>query len=86
MKTWLRYVKPYWKYFISGPLCMIIEVVGEMFMPLFMAMVMDNAENKGIGYCIGVTALMISMPSAGSRRANSRKEWRMSSISLKKSR
>ncbi len=59
MKTWLRYVKPYWKYFISGPLCMIIEVVGEMFMPMFMAMVMDNAENKGIGYCIGVTALMI---------------------------
>ncbi len=59
MKTWLKYVKPYWKYFLTGPLCMIIEVAGEMFMPLFMAMVMDNAQSKGTLYCIGVTALMI---------------------------
>ena len=59
MKTWLKYVKPYWKYFLAGPAGMIVEVAGEMFMPLFMAMVMDNAQDKGVWYCIGVTVLMI---------------------------
>ena len=33
MKRWFKYVKPYLPYFILGPLCMIIEVVGEVFFP-----------------------------------------------------
>ena len=37
MKRWLPYVKPYWVYFVVGPLLMIIEVLGEVFMPKFMA-------------------------------------------------
>ncbi len=59
MKRFLKYAKPYWLYFLLGPLGMIVEVVGEMFMPMFMAMVMDNAQGQGVGYCIGVTGLMI---------------------------
>ncbi len=59
MKFWMKYVKPYWHQFILGPICMIIEVAGEMFMPLYMALVMENAENKGVGFCLGVTGLMI---------------------------
>ena len=31
MKRWFKYIKPYALYFITGPLCMIVEVVGEIF-------------------------------------------------------
>lgn len=43
MKRWFRYVKPYLHYFILGPLCMIIEVVGEVLMPLYLAEVISGA-------------------------------------------
>ncbi|MBQ8605558.1 MAG: ABC transporter ATP-binding protein [Clostridia bacterium] len=43
MKRWFKYIKPYLHFFILGPLCMIIEVVGEMFMPLFLAEVINGA-------------------------------------------
>ncbi len=61
MKKWLKYIKPYTKYFILGPLCMIIEVVGEILMPMFLGMVITSAE-KGtltIGKSFGVMGLMI---------------------------
>ena len=41
LKRWMKYVKPYWPYFVLGPLCMIIEVVGEMIMPKTLAMIID---------------------------------------------
>ena len=34
---WFKYVKPYLKSFILGPVGMIVEVIGEMFMPLLLA-------------------------------------------------
>ena len=43
MKKWMKYVKPYLLYFILGPLCMIIEVVGEVLMPLYLADVINGA-------------------------------------------
>lgn len=43
MKKWLKYIKPYTRYFILGPLCMIIEVVGEILMPLYLAKVINAA-------------------------------------------
>ena len=43
MKKWMKYVKPYLLYFILGPLCMIVEVVGEVLMPLFLAEVINGA-------------------------------------------
>lgn len=57
---WSKYVKPYMKYFILGPLCMIIEVLGEILLPKGMA----NIINKGvpasnIPYIIGIMLLMI---------------------------
>ena len=39
----MKYVKPYTLYFILGPLCMIIEVVGEVLMPLFLAEIINSA-------------------------------------------
>ena len=45
MKRWLHYAKPYRLFFILGPLCMIVEVLGEVFMPQFMARIIKDAFN-----------------------------------------
>lgn len=45
MKKWMKYVKPYLLYFILGPLCMIIEVIGEVLMPLYLADIINGAIN-----------------------------------------
>ncbi len=39
--NWWKYIKPYFPYFILGPLCMIIEVVGEILMPRLLAYIID---------------------------------------------
>lgn len=46
MKKWMKYVKPYMFYFILGPLCMIIEVIGEVLMPLYLAEIINAAVYK----------------------------------------
>ena len=46
MKRWLKYVKPYTLYFILGPICMLVEVAGEVFMPMFLGQ-MINAGVDG---------------------------------------
>ncbi len=46
MKRWMKYIKPYMLYFILGPLCMIIEVIGEVLMPMYLAEVITGAVNK----------------------------------------
>ena len=38
---WFKYVKPYLPWFIIGPLCMIVEVVGEVVMPKLLAYIID---------------------------------------------
>lgn len=46
---WSKYIKPYIPYFILGPICMIIEVIGEVLMPKFLSLIIDygtgNATN-----------------------------------------
>ncbi len=59
MKRWLKYVKPYIPFFVLGPLCMIIEVIGEVLMPNFLAMIIDNASTEKPIYSVGVMGLMI---------------------------
>ena len=46
MKRWLKYVKPYTLYFILGPICMLVEVAGEVFLPMFLGQ-MINAGVDG---------------------------------------
>lgn len=73
MKRWFKYIKPYMLYFITGPLCMIVEVVGEVFMPFFMAQIINNysAGNLTVGsslwYMVGmiVTALCMMIGGVG---------------------
>lgn len=41
MKKWLKYAKPYIPYFILGPICMIVEVIGEVLMPRMLGNMVD---------------------------------------------
>ncbi len=57
---WSNYVKPYKNYFILGPLCMIVEVIGEILMPLGMAHIINQGvEQQNIAYIIVAALLMI---------------------------
>ena len=60
MKRWLKYVKPYTKYFILGPLCMIVEVLGEILLPrLYASIINSGVAGQDIGHIALVCALMI---------------------------
>ena len=48
MKRWLKYVKPYLPYFIIGPLCMIVEVIGEIIMPKLLALIIDYGTDTSV--------------------------------------
>ena len=61
MKKWFKYIKPYLPYFILGPICMIIEVIGEVVMPRLLAIIINNANAGTLtnGTSMGVMGLMI---------------------------
>ena len=80
MKRWFKYVKPYLSSFILGPLGMIVEVIGEMFMPLILAKIINDGEKMmngeagaltvgtSIGYAgilVGIVLLMMAGGVAG---------------------
>lgn len=46
MRRWYKYIKPYKLAFILGPLCMLVEVIGEAIMPKIMGSIIDCAEGK----------------------------------------
>ncbi len=60
MKRWSKYIKPYTAYFILGPLCMIVEIVGEILMPALLAKIIDvGITNGDWGYVALMSALMV---------------------------
>ncbi|MBQ8689147.1 MAG: ABC transporter ATP-binding protein [Clostridia bacterium] len=61
MKRWFKYVKPYISSFILGPVGMIIEVIGEMFMPLLLAEIINRgkAGTLTVGESIGISAMLV---------------------------
>ena len=71
MKRWYKYVKPYLSSFILGPLGMIVEVIGEMFMPLLLAELINSANNgtltvgKSIALAGGLIVIVFLMMSGG---------------------
>lgn len=71
MKRWFKYIKPYMLYFITGPLCMIVEVVGEVFMPFFMAQIINNYSagkltvGSSLWYMVGMIATALCMMIGG---------------------
>lgn len=61
MKHFWKYIKPYLWAFILGPLCMIVEVVGEVIMPKLLSVVINNANAGTLtnGTSLGIMGLMI---------------------------
>ena len=60
MKRYGKYIKPYLPYFILGPLCMIIEVIGEVIMPKLLATII-NAHAIGADTVGGSLTTMLLM-------------------------
>lgn len=59
MKRYWKYVKPYWKSFVFGPILMITEVVGEVLLPFFMAKIINvGAVAHNIPYIAAVGGVM----------------------------
>ncbi|MBQ4071402.1 MAG: ABC transporter ATP-binding protein [Clostridia bacterium] len=61
MKRWGKYIKPYIKSFILGPAGMILELIGEMLMPILLAAILNGAKEGTltVGSSIGYSAIMI---------------------------
>lgn len=60
MKRYWKYIKPYLSAFIIGPILMIVEVVGEVLLPKFMANIINiGAANHDVSYIISMGAVMV---------------------------
>lgn len=60
MKRYWKYIKPYLSAFIIGPILMIVEVVGEVLLPKFMANIINiGAANHNVPYIISMGAVMV---------------------------
>ena len=61
MKRWLSYAKPYKLFFILGPLLMIVEVIGEVLMPMYLGQILNEAAKGTLNTprCIIYIVLMI---------------------------
>jgi len=55
MRRYWKYVKPYLSAFIIGPIFMIVEVIGEVIMPLLLSNIID----KGVIGGRGISALAV---------------------------
>lgn len=60
MKRYWKYIKPYLPAFICGPLLMIVEVIGEVLLPKFMANIINiGAANQNVPYIITMGIVMV---------------------------
>ena len=70
MKRYFKYIKPYLYAFILAPVLMIVEVLGEVYMPKLMAMIINEGVTNGdSGYIlklgIGMVFVAIGMAASG---------------------
>ncbi|HHY82005.1 MAG TPA: ABC transporter ATP-binding protein [Clostridiales bacterium] len=65
MKRYWKYAKPYLFAFITGPILMIVEVIGEVVMPLLLSNIIDNGVNGGRGtlyiMAMGITMIITAL-------------------------
>ncbi len=65
MRRYWKYARPYLSAFIIGPVLMIVEVIGEVVMPLLLKNIIDKgiSEGRGIGYIImmGITMIVTAL-------------------------
>ena len=66
MKTWWKYIKPYLPYFIIGPACMIIEVIGEILMPKLLGFVVTSGTTAAMEQSLTVSkSILVSVGMIG---------------------
>ena len=65
MRRYWKYIKPYLPAFIIGPILMIVEVIGEVVMPLLLSNIIDYGVrgNRGVAYIImmGITMVITAL-------------------------
>jgi len=60
--SYFKYIKPHIWFFILGPLSMILEVVGEVFMPRLMSLIVDSGiANSDTAYIVKTGISMIGV-------------------------
>ncbi|MBO5093371.1 MAG: ABC transporter ATP-binding protein [Lachnospiraceae bacterium] len=60
MKRYVKYIRPYWKSFVFGPILMITEVLGEVLLPFFMAKIINvGAATHNVPYIISIGGVML---------------------------
>ncbi|MBE5807218.1 MAG: ABC transporter ATP-binding protein [Clostridiales bacterium] len=60
MRRWLKYARPYKLFFILGPLCMLVEVFGEILLPKLYARIVDiGIANHDVRFIVLSCILMI---------------------------
>ncbi|MGN0298056.1 MAG: ABC transporter permease, partial [Lachnospiraceae bacterium] len=62
MSYYKKYITPYLKFFILGPICMIVEVIGEVLLPKMTSLIINEGiANHNIPYIVTVGLLMIGI-------------------------
>lgn len=62
MEKFKKYASPYKKFFILGPICMIVEVLGEVLLPFFMSKIINiGIADKNISVIVSLGLCMIFM-------------------------
>lgn len=65
MKFWFKYIKPYIANFILGPICMIVEVIGEVVMPFLLSRIINMAEEGTLSVeksiVIGIIMIVVAL-------------------------
>lgn len=60
MKKYLKYIKPYAKFYITGPIFMMVEVLGEILLPWLLAKIINiGVANHDISYIIKIGIIMV---------------------------
>ncbi len=61
MKRYIRYVRPYALFYVLGPLMMLTEVFGEIWLPKLMSLIIDNGvAQRDVAYILRIAAVMIA--------------------------
>ena len=60
MKKYIKYIKPYLIYFILGPIFMLTEVFGEIWIPRLMSFIINNGvANRDVAYIFKIGGVML---------------------------
>ena len=70
MKKYVKYIKPYLKYYILGPCFMMVEVIGDVWLPYMLAKIInEGVASHDIGYIvkmgIGMVLAAVMMAAGG---------------------